>query len=54
LAYNLYYVANLSYGTSATSLNIKDCEEIQRPVLNVILPKMGVNRNTSRSILFGT
>jgi hypothetical protein len=45
---------SLSYGTAAKSLDIKECEEIQRPVINVILPKMGINRNTSRSVVFGT
>jgi hypothetical protein len=53
-AYNLYYMASLSYGTAATYLDIKDCEEIQRPVVNRILPKIGVNRNTARTVVFGT
>jgi hypothetical protein len=53
LAYNSYYMASLSYGTAATSLDIKECEEIQRPVVNAILPKMGIRRNTSRSVVFG-
>jgi hypothetical protein len=39
MAYNSYYMASLSYGTVATSLNIKECEAVQRPVLNVFLPK---------------
>jgi hypothetical protein len=26
----------------------------QRPVVNAILPKMGIDRNTSRSVVFGT
>jgi hypothetical protein len=47
-------MASLSYGTSATSLDIKECEEIQRPVVNAILPKMGINRKTARSLVFGT
>jgi hypothetical protein len=50
LAYNSYYIASLSYSTVATSLDIKECEEIQRPVVNAILPKMGINRNTARSV----
>jgi hypothetical protein len=54
MEYNLYYMASLSYGTTATSLNVKECEDIQRPVLNAILPKMGVSRNTARNIVFGT
>jgi hypothetical protein len=36
---NSYYTASLSCGTAATSLDIKECEEIQRPVVNAILPK---------------
>jgi hypothetical protein len=54
LAYNSYYMASLSYGTAATSLDIKEYEEIQRPVVNAILPKMGINRNTARSVVFDT
>jgi hypothetical protein len=42
------------YGTAETSLDIKEYEEIQRPVVNPILPKMGINRSTSRSVVFGT
>jgi hypothetical protein len=47
-------MASLSYGTETTSLEIKECEEIQRPVVNAILPKMGINRNTTRSVVLGT
>jgi hypothetical protein len=54
MAYNSNYMASHSYGTAATSLDIKECEEIQRPVVNAIVPKMGVNRNTARNVLFGT
>jgi hypothetical protein len=45
---------SLSYVTAATSLNIKDYEEIKRPVVNAILPKMGINRNTSKIVVSGT
>jgi hypothetical protein len=41
MAYNLYCMASLSYGTSATSLDVKECEEIQRPVVNAFLLKNG-------------
>jgi hypothetical protein len=47
-------MASLSYGTVAKSLDIKEYKEIQRPVANAILPKMGINRDTSRSVVFGT
>jgi hypothetical protein len=49
LAYNLFYMASFSYGTAA-----QGCEEIQRPVVNAILPKKGVNRNTSMHMVSGT
>jgi hypothetical protein len=54
MAYNSYYMASIYYGTAATSLIYKECEEIQRPDVNAILPKMGINRNTARAVVFGT
>jgi hypothetical protein len=54
MAYNSYCMASISYRTSSTSLTIKECEKIQRPVANAILPKMGINRNTSHIAVFGT
>jgi hypothetical protein len=54
LAYNSYYMAILSYDTAAKSLDIKECEEIQRPVINAILPKMVINRDTAMSVVLGT
>jgi folate-dependent tRNA-U54 methylase TrmFO/GidA len=54
MAYNSYNMESISYGTSATSLNIKECEEIQRPVVNIILPKVGIHRKTARTVVFGT
>jgi hypothetical protein len=47
-------MASLSYDTAAIYLNLKECKEIQRPVVNAILLKMGVNKNTSRNVVFGT
>jgi hypothetical protein len=31
-----------------------ECKEIQKPPVNAILPKMGINRNTKREVVFGT
>jgi hypothetical protein len=33
---------------------MKDCEEIQRPVVNAILPEMGIARTAPRAVVFGT
>jgi hypothetical protein len=54
MAYNSCYMASLGYGTSATSLSMDECKEIQKPPVNAIVPKMGINRNTKREVVFLT
>jgi hypothetical protein len=54
MAYNAFYMPSLVYGTPATTLSKKDCEEIQRPVVNVILSKMGIAQTAPRAVVFGT
>jgi hypothetical protein len=46
-------MASLGYGTAATSLIMDECKEIQKPPVNALLPKMGINRNTKREVVFG-
>jgi hypothetical protein len=43
IAYKSFYVTRLAYGTPETSLTYNECEEIHKPVVNVIIPKMGVS-----------
>jgi hypothetical protein len=54
MAYNSFYMPSLGYGTPATTLTQKECEEIQRPAVNAILPKMGIARSALRAVVFGT
>jgi hypothetical protein len=54
MAYNDLYMPSLGYSTPATTLLKKDCEDIQRPVVNAILPKMGIARTAPRAVVFGT
>jgi hypothetical protein len=54
MAYNSFYIPILGYGTPATTLTKQDCEEIQKSVVNVILPKMGIARSVPRAVIFGT
>jgi hypothetical protein len=54
MAYNSFYITSLGYGTPTTTLTRKECEDIQRPVVNVILPKMGIARSAPKSVVFGT
>jgi hypothetical protein len=54
MAYNSCYMASFCYGTAATSLHMEECKEIQKPPVNAILPKMGINQNTKIEVVFGT
>jgi hypothetical protein len=54
MAYNAFYMPSLGYGTPATTLPKKDCEETQSPLVNAILPRMGIARSAPRSVAFGT
>jgi hypothetical protein len=42
-----------AYGTPTTTLPYKECEDVQRPVVAVILPKTGIVRNATRKVVFG-
>jgi hypothetical protein len=54
LAYNSFYMPSIGYGTPATTLTQQECYNIQKPVVNAILPKMGISRKAHRSVVFGT
>jgi hypothetical protein len=54
LAYNAFHMKNIGYGTPATSLTYKECDNMQKPVINSILPKMGINRKAARAVVLGT
>jgi hypothetical protein len=54
MAYGAHYLPILAYGTPATILSYKECDDVQRAVIAAILPKMGIVRNVARKVLFGT
>jgi hypothetical protein len=54
MAYNSFYTTIFSYGAQEASIFYKECDELKKPVVNAILPKMGINRNTSRALTFAT
>jgi hypothetical protein len=53
IAYNSFYLPSLGYGMCTTTLSTKECEDIQRPVIDAILPKMSINRKAPRAVVFG-
>jgi hypothetical protein len=54
IAYNSFYLPSLGYGMCKTRLSLQECEDIQRPVINTILQKMGIHRKAARAVVFGT
>jgi hypothetical protein len=54
VAYISFYLPSLGYGMCAATLSFQECEDIQRPVITAILPKMGINRKAARAVVFGT
>jgi hypothetical protein len=54
MAYGAYYMPILANGTPAITLSYKECEDVQRPVVAMILPKMGIVRNSARKVVFGS
>jgi hypothetical protein len=54
MAYSTFYMPILGHGTPVTTLTKQYCEEIQKPVVNAILPKMGIARSALRAVIFVT
>jgi hypothetical protein len=54
IAYTSLYLSSLGYDMCATTISLQECEDIQRPVINAILPKMGINRKAARAVVFRT
>jgi hypothetical protein len=53
-AYNSYYMSSKAYGTPVTTFSFKKCDDLQKPVVNAILPKMGITPKAPRAVVFGT
>jgi len=53
LSYNMYLLPKLGYPLPALYLSEGTCYHIQAPTLTALLPKVHLNRNMARSIVFG-
>jgi hypothetical protein len=49
--YGAYYMPSLVYGTPATTLSYKECEDIHRRVVAAIVPKMVLVRSAARKVV---
>jgi hypothetical protein len=52
LSYALYLRPKLSYPLPCTSLTPAQCQTIQEPALEALLPKLQLNRHSPRAVLF--
>jgi hypothetical protein len=53
-AYDCYYMPIIEYGTPATTLTFKECDDLQKTFVNAILHKMGITSKAPRAVVFGT
>jgi hypothetical protein len=53
-AYTSYYMPSIAYGTPATTMSFKECDDLQKPFINAILPTMGITRKLPRAVVLGT
>jgi hypothetical protein len=54
LAYNDFYMKSIGYGTPSTRLSYQECDNMQKPAVNSILPNMGINRKGVIAVMFWT
>jgi hypothetical protein len=52
-SYILYFLLKIRFQLPILSLSKMECLAIQVPALRAFLPKIHINRNTARSIIFG-
>ena len=51
--YESRYRAIIRYPLPVTQFSARQCNKIQQPFINAILPKMGINRHTPRVVIYG-
>jgi len=52
-SYFLYFLPKLTFPLMAMTFTEAQCNQIQSPALNALLPKLHINRKTARSIVHG-
>ena len=53
MSFSRIYIPSLRYGLGTCYFTPTDLLKIQRPAVNVILPKMGFNRHLPRAVVYG-
>ena len=53
-AYEMIWFPSLSYGLGTTNLSYQELNQLQKPIINRILPALGYNRHLPRAVVFGS
>ena len=53
LIYREWWISSIGYCLTITQFTAKQCDKIQQPEYNSILPKMGFNKHFPRAVIFG-
>ena len=53
-AYKMIWFPSLSYGMGTTNLSFDELNQIQKPIINHILPALGYNRHLPRAVVYGS
>ena len=53
-AYAMIWFPSLSYGLGTTNLSYNELNQLQKPIINYILPALGYNRHLPRAVVFGS
>ena len=53
MIYESRYRAIIRYPLPVTMFTMEQCHDIQKPFINALLPKLGLNRNTARVVIYG-
>ena len=53
IVYECRYRAMIRYPLAVTHFTPQQCDNIQKPVIDALLPKMGLNRKTPRVVVYG-
>jgi hypothetical protein len=52
-SYWTMYIPSVTFGIGSTLMNLEQLDNIQKPMINAILPKMGFSSKTCRHVVFG-
>ena len=53
MTYSFQYLLAITYCLPITTFSKKECDKIQKPFINALLPKLRIKRHMKRAIIWG-